>query len=70
MKILVIISNPERASFRQRIAVHLEYLLSQGIFTDVVRLPAGPLQRRRLFQKAADYDCVLLHKKALNFLNL
>ena len=69
MKILVIISNPERASFRQRIEVHLEYILSQGIFTEVMRLPSTPLQRRKVFQRAVDYDCVLLHKKALNYLN-
>jgi glycosyltransferase involved in cell wall biosynthesis len=69
MKILVIISNPERASFRQRVAVHLEYLRSEGISTKVLKLPPSPLQRRNLFQQAGDYDCVLLHKKALNYLD-
>jgi len=69
MKILVIISNPKRASFRQRIAVHLDTLHSQKIFTKVVKLPSGPLARRKLFRQATDYDCVILHKKALNYLN-
>ena len=69
MKILIIVSNPERASYRQRIAVHLEYLRSQGISAEIVKLPPSPLQRRKMFQRADDYDCVLLHKKALNYLD-
>ena len=69
MNVLVIISNPERASYRQRIAVHLEYLVSQGISTEVLKLPPSPLDRRKVFRRAADYDCVLLHKKALNYLD-
>ena len=69
MKILVIISNPKRASFRQRIAVHLDTMRAHGISTKVVKLPSSPLARRKLFQQTIDYDCVLLHKKALNCLN-
>lgn len=69
MKVLVIISNPKRASFRQRIAIHLEKLHSHKIDCSVVKLPSGPLTRRKMFQKTADYDCVILHKKALNYLN-
>jgi glycosyltransferase involved in cell wall biosynthesis len=69
MKILIIISNPKRASFRQRIAVHLNALHAQQISTKVVKLPSSALARRRLFKRAADYDCVILHKKALNYLN-
>jgi glycosyltransferase involved in cell wall biosynthesis len=69
MKILVIISNPKRASFRQRIAVHLDTLRANEIYCKVVKLPPGPLARRKLFQQATDYDCVILHKKALNYLN-
>lgn len=69
MKLLVIISNPKRASFRQRIAVHLDTLHANGVFCKVAKLPSGPLARRKLFQQASDYDCVILHKKALNYLN-
>ena len=69
MNILVIISNPYRASFRQRVKVHLDTLRSHGIFAQVEKLPHNPLQRRELFKKAVDYDCVFLHKKALNYLN-
>ncbi len=69
MNILVIISNPKRASFRQRIAVHLNTLHANNINCKVAKLPPGPLARRNLFQQAQDYDCVILHKKALNYLN-
>jgi len=69
MKVLIIISNPKRASFRQRIAMHLDRLRSHKIDCTVIKLPSGPLARRKLFQKATDYDCVILHKKALNYLN-
>ncbi|MBN2180330.1 MAG: glycosyltransferase [Sedimentisphaerales bacterium] len=69
MRVLVIISNPKRASFRQRIAVHLDKLRSHKIDCTVRKLPSGPLARRKLFQKASNYDCVILHKKALNYLN-
>jgi len=69
MEVLVIISNPKRASYRQRIAIHLDKLHSHKIDCTVIKLPSGPLTRRKLFQKTADYDCVILHKKALNYLN-
>jgi len=69
MKVLIIISNPKRASFRQRIAMHLDRLRLHKIDCTVIKLPSGPLARRKLFQKATDYDCVILHKKALNYLN-
>ncbi len=69
MEILVISNNPERASFRQRIAVHLSDIHSQGISTQVMKLPSGPLARLALFRQAADYDAVILHKKTLNCLN-
>ena len=66
MKLLVIARNPDRASFRQRIAAYLDLLQVKGIHSEVVRLPAGALARQRLFQKATDFDCVFLHKKRLN----
>jgi len=69
MRLLIIISNPKRASFRQRVAVHLDSLHANGVDCKVAKLPSGPFTRRKLFQQAADYDCVILHKKALNYLN-
>jgi glycosyltransferase involved in cell wall biosynthesis len=69
MNVLVIISNPTRASYRQRVEIHLDILRSNGISAKVVQLPSTPLRRRKLFKQAVNYDCVFLHKKALNYLN-
>ncbi len=69
MDVLVIINNPARASYRQRVEVYLDALRSHGILCHVEQLPRNPLKRRDLFKKASNYDCVFLHKKALNFLN-
>jgi len=67
MNILAISNNPSRASFRQRIGVYLGTLRSNGINTEVAKLPTGSLARRKLFKRAADFDGVFLHKKGLNF---
>ena len=67
MNLLVITNNPERASFRQRIGVYLDVLRDDGVDSDVARLPAGSLARRRLFQRATGFDGVLIQKKGLNF---
>jgi glycosyltransferase involved in cell wall biosynthesis len=69
MNVLVIISNPTRASYRQRVKVFLDILRSNGIFTKVEQLPKHPLHRMELFKKSVSYDCVFLHKKALNYLD-
>lgn len=69
VNLLILSNNPSRASFRQRIGLYLPYLSSAGISWKVEKLPAGYLQRSRLFQKAREYDGVLLHKKTLNVLD-
>lgn len=66
MKLLVVTSNPERASFRQRIGMHLGMLDRRGIRCQVATLPAGPFARLRLFRQAAQFDGLLLHRKMLN----
>ena len=66
MKLLVIARNLDRASFRQRIGSYFDLLRAKGIQSEVVRLPAGALARRRLFKQTAAFDCVFLHKKRLN----
>lgn len=60
VNLLILSNNPSRASFRQRIGLYLPYLSSAGISWKVEKLPAGYLQRSRLFQKAREYDEVLL----------
>lgn len=69
MNLFVLTNNPMRASFRQRIGAYLDILRTNGIDCKVAKLPAGPLARRRLFKKAADFDGVFLHKKGLNSLD-
>ena len=68
MKLLVISNNPDRASFRQRIAVHIDTLRANGIDCEVAKLPSGFLARRKLFMRAADFDAVFLHKRRLNLI--
>lgn len=69
MKLLVITSNPDRSSFRQRIGVYLDSLRSSGIDCQIAKLPAGLSARRKLFKMAADFDGAFLHKKLLNVLD-
>jgi glycosyltransferase involved in cell wall biosynthesis len=69
MNLLVISNNPGRASFRQRIEIHLAVLRQNGIECEVARLPAGSWARRRLFPRARGFDGVLFHKKGLNVLD-
>lgn len=66
MKLLILANNLNRPGFRQRIAVYLDSLRTNGIECEVAKLPAGSLARRKLFKHAADCDGVLLHKKGLN----
>ena len=66
MNLLVLSNNPKRASFRQRVAVYLDTLRTNGIDCEVAKLPPGSLARRKLFKRATNFDGVFLHKKALN----
>ena len=66
MNLLIVTNNPERASFRQRIGIYLDTLRDNGIDCEVARFPTGPLARRMLFKKAANFDGVFIHKKRLN----
>ena len=66
MNLLVIVGNPKRASFRQRVAIYLDTLRAKGVYSTVEKMPAGSLARRRLFKRATGFDCVFLHKKRLN----
>jgi len=69
MRLLVLTNNPDRASFRMRVAIHLGILRDNGINCEVVRFPRGFWARQRLFQQAADFDGVFLHKKRLSWLD-
>lgn len=69
MKLFVITSNPSRASFRQRIELHLSYLNKCGINCDVASFPKQILSRWKLLKRSSQYDAVFLHKKRLNWLD-
>ena len=66
MNLLIISNNLNRGGYRQRIAVYLDTLRTNGIECEVARLPSGSLARRNLFKRAVEFDVVLLHKKGLN----
>jgi len=67
MRLLILTNNPGRASFRQRIQIHLDTLRKNGIDYQVVKLPTGFFARKKLFKQAEDFDGVFLQKKGLNF---
>lgn len=66
MNLLVLTNNPSRASFRQRIEVHLHSLGNNGINCQVLKFPSGSWPRQRLLKKCAEFDAVFLHKKRMN----
>ena len=69
MNLLIISNNPERASFRQRIQMHLGTLRRDGIDCEVVHYPRGSLARHKVLKRSVEFDAVYLHKKTLNFLD-
>jgi glycosyltransferase involved in cell wall biosynthesis len=66
VNLLIVSNNPDRASFRQRIGIHIAALQERGIACEVARLPAGAWSRRRLYRQANAFDAVFLHRKMLN----
>jgi glycosyltransferase involved in cell wall biosynthesis len=69
MRLLVLTNNPDRASFRMRVAVYLDMLRDHGIDCEVVTFPTGFGARQRLFRRATSFDGVFLHKRRLNWLD-
>ncbi len=67
MKLLILTSNTNRSSFRQRIEVYLDSMRNCGIIPTVALLPKNFLSRRKLLKKASQFNGVLIHKKGLNF---
>jgi glycosyltransferase involved in cell wall biosynthesis len=66
MNLLIVTNNPERASFRQRIEVYLDFLRDNNIECEVVRFPPASLARWKILKRSAEFDGVFLHKKRLN----
>jgi len=67
MKLLILVNNPKRASFRLRAIDFLDYFHREGIVCEVCNLPQNNFQRWELFKSARNYDAVLLHRKCLNY---
>jgi glycosyltransferase involved in cell wall biosynthesis len=68
-KVLVLTSNPSRASFRQRIWIYLDILRDSGIECEVARFPSYPVARWKLLRQSGKFEVVFLHKKSLNFID-
>jgi len=66
MKLLILTSNPDRASYRQRIGVYLDMLAADGIEPTVEIFSKSLPGRMAQMRRTADYDAVLLHKKCLS----
>ncbi|MHC4323901.1 MAG: glycosyltransferase [Planctomycetota bacterium] len=67
MDLFVVTNNPDSASFRQRVEVHLAMLRNNDINCEVAKLPPGFRERRKLFMRTTRFDGILLHRKILNF---
>ncbi|MBN2375446.1 MAG: glycosyltransferase [Sedimentisphaerales bacterium] len=67
MKLLILVNNPKRASFRLRAIDFLDYFRREGFVCEVCKLPQNNFQRWKLFKSARNYDAVLLHRKCLNY---
>jgi glycosyltransferase involved in cell wall biosynthesis len=63
---MVITNNPSRASFRQRIRIHLHFLRDNGIECNCIVYPRTNFARWKLLRQCSHFDAILLHKKTLN----
>ena len=66
-RVLILAFGLEEASCRFRFVQYLPYLRACGIHVDVADLAVQAPQRRRIFQQAASYDQVLLHRVLLRW---
>lgn len=67
MKVLFLISDPERPSTRHRIRNLVPGLEGAGIACTVEVVPSGVLRQSRLAKKSADYDVTVLQRRMLTF---
>jgi glycosyltransferase involved in cell wall biosynthesis len=65
-RVLVLINNPQQASYRVRVEALLPLLRERGIDSDVGLRTNNPLANYRLYASARDYDAVLLQRKLLD----
>lgn len=67
MKVLFLISDPERPSTRHRIRHLTPELEKAGISCTTEEVPSGLILQSRLARKAADYDVTVLQRRMLTF---
>lgn len=67
MKVLFLISDPDRPSTRHRIRHLTPELEKAGISCTTEEMPSGLLRQTRLAKKAADYDVTVLQRRMLTF---
>ncbi|MDQ3815431.1 MAG: glycosyltransferase family 4 protein [Armatimonadota bacterium] len=68
-KILFLASGLEGASCRFRVLQYLPYLREMGLQVDVADLAVPAEERRKVFESAAGYDRVVVHRTFLRFLD-
>ncbi len=70
MNLMIISNNLSRPSYRQRFEIYLDTLRKNEINCDVFQIPQNILSRINLFKNTANYDCTILQKKRLNFIEV
>ncbi|MCX6348912.1 MAG: glycosyltransferase family 4 protein [Candidatus Aureabacteria bacterium] len=67
MNVLAIVPDLRAPSCRFRVRQYLEPLKSEGIVLEIAGLGRPGRERRRLFERARDFDAALVHRKLLNY---
>jgi glycosyltransferase involved in cell wall biosynthesis len=67
MKVLFLISDPERPSTRHRMRNLVPGLEKAGVSCVVEEVPSGIVKQSRLMRKAADFDVTVLQRRLLSF---
>src|SRR5688572_4343674 len=65
-RVLVIITNPQQASYRLRVEALMPGLAARGFELVVAVRPKGWLARRRLLKSGGRYHAVILQRKLLD----
>ena len=68
MKVLFLISDPERPSTRHRIRNLVPGLGKEGVSCTVEEVPSGVVKQSRLMKKSAAFDVTVLQRRMMTFL--
>jgi len=67
MKVLFLISDPERPSTRHRIRNLIPGLEKEGVSCTVEEVPSGVVQQSRLMKKSSGFDVTVLQRRMMTF---